>query len=291
MLIGSHGRNRLPTLLAALTALTPAAPAAAFRAGFTIDPRQSTVELAEGSGIRNGSGPAVAFGFQLGLPGADGRSLPSGLLSDGLLTSLGGDLSLEIDLTGNTLEILAGSRVVPVVSGTWLPGASDPASAQEAQLAVRFEGSGLRGLAAVRDATFAFSTPTPLVLQNDGSSFFDIDGGSSGLWTPSTGALYTEFDAGGDGGTAALPSDPMALSLGGGLLDVMANGELQLTLPVDVTLTLDAEDLSETSPLTASFRLKGEIFAVGQAVPEPGTAALLATGLALLARSARHRSD
>ncbi len=278
--------------------LAAAAPARALVENYFVAPGESHVELGAGSGftidLGGGNTSFAPFTSQLGIVlGATGQVLPGIGASDGLQTSLGGQL--RADVTATTIAIQrGGTAIVPAASGTWAPGIpATPDVLAAAPFGVAFASQlGFTGTAAVRGTAFTLNAlPVTLTPQTATSWRFDV----YPLFSLLGGVVDFDTDLAGVSGRGFLdPSQQIFPGVQSGFLEELGGGARRLTLPFDISFTVGSDDLGNF-PLEATLVLSGRIVAYNRAVPEPSTAVLVALGgitLGLARRAGRGgRSD
>lgn len=281
---------RSPRTLLAVVALLLPHSATALSELYFIDPAQSFVTIAAGSGatLDFGAGPiALPFGSQVGnVAGVSGNVLPGIGLSNGLATTLSGQI--QVDYRPNfDIRFFTGSTFVLLdESGTWAPGdPSDPATPTPAQGAVSFSGAlGIVGAAALRDAAFDFGTG-PQTLTNLGGGAFSFFGLSaisvlSGAFDYDTNLFGLEGRGFLDDAIVFIGLQPAAR------IDELGGGVNRITLPLDIQVDFESVD---GLPIDLHFALEGQIVAFNRAIPEPASLLLLGTGLVAIASARQQR--
>jgi hypothetical protein len=301
-----------PALVFAVSWLTAAAPLAAQEIFLEIDPVRSQITLGPGSQSilplsQNFSG--FGFGDQVlphtAQPGLPPGQLPNGSPSDGRTTALGGLLRVDVgDLEAPTQVDFVGesSSIRLLTSGNWRPGAP-PALATDvapAALAVRFDNAALAVAteAAFRTAALGVATTSAAALTATGPDAWSFAAGCASATAGCPELRFEEaiLDAAVDGGVVLRSGFRSPTSFRNpagtqGTLTRTALGELELTLPIDVTVPITAADLNDPFGTTHTLLLSGQLVAV----PEPSSArlgigALLAlAALAAASKRARRR--
>jgi len=287
--------------------LTAAAPLGAEEIFLEIDPFRSQVTLAPGSQSvlplpQNFSG--FGFGDQVlahvAQPGLPPGQLPNGSASDGRTAALGGLLRVDVgdpEAPTQVRFLRESSAIALLASGSWRPGVP-PALATNvapASLALRLENATLSVATetALREASLSVASASAAALAATGPDAWSFPAGCASP-TPSCPELRFEeaiFDAAVNGGLVlrrGFRSPASFRSPGGtqGTLTRDASGELELTLPIDVTVPIAAADLNDPFGTTHTLVLSGQLVAV----PEPSAAALgIGALLALAALGACRR--
>lgn len=291
-ILHTDSRRRTITAIAQLVvALWLPRSATALTELYTIDPALSFVSIVEGSGatLDFGGGPiALPFRTQVGeVAGVSGEVLPGIGISNGLTTSLYGQI--QTDYRPNLdIRFFAGSTyVLPGESGNWAPGQpGDPAGPSLAQGGVSFGGPlNIVGAAALRNAAFQFSTP-PQPLTNLGGGAFRFN--SFTAISVIDGAFDYDTNLFGLDGRGYLDEATAFAALRTGRIEELGGGLNRLTLPFDIIVEVDGGTLGGL-PLDLRFVLEGQIVATNRIVPEPASAVLLASGLAAIATVTQRR--
>lgn len=286
--------------------LASAAPLGAEEIFLEIDPFRSQIALAPGSQSvlplpQLGS---LGFGDQVlahvAQPGLPAGQLPNGSASDGRSAALGGLLRVDVgdpDAPSQIRFVRESSSILLLPSGSWRPGVP-PALATNvapASLALRIENAvlGVATETALRDAALSVASASGAALAATGPNAWNFAAGCASP-APSCPELRFEeaiFDAAVNGGMV-LPrgfrSPASFRSPGGtqGTLTRDASGELELTLPIDVTVPIAAADLNDPFGTMHTLVLSGQLVAV----PEPSATALgIGALLALAALGACRR--
>lgn len=269
---------------------------------FYVSPFESRVTLGGGLLVDFGGAGSpvfVPFAAQVSGGGAGGTPLSGGPASDGLTTSVSGQLNPELNLAASPSSIQLRTRfeLTPGTSGSWLPGSpADPAAPAPAQIGLSFAdaGLGLSGRAALRDAAFVLESGVLLMQQAPAGHYRFPVPLAPGLpvpsvtWRLAAGVFDYETNLPGLSGRAFLPELSVQASLDDATLDVLAGGLQRLVIPVDLTIAIAPDLLGIAVPVTLLLDLSGEVVAYDQAVvPEPASAGLLAAGLVALAARAR----
>jgi hypothetical protein len=225
--------------------------------------------------------------------GATGYSVPAipgGGTSNGLATSLLGQLLVDVNM-GFVNDITFGlsqTFVVPGISGSWGPDAAGtPGTLSDAALGFFAEDAGLPldVAIALRSTSLGFGSFSTLTPTGPGTNSFShftsllLHGGA------------VAFDAsnGINGAGAIPPGNHFVGAQPAGTLTDLGGGDREVRLPFDVNLDIFSVDIGQAVPAEANVQLTGEIVAYNFAIPEPSTALLFLTGLlaALGARRAR----
>jgi hypothetical protein len=209
---------------------------------YFIDPLQSFVTIAAGSGatLDFGGGPIeLPFGTQVGnIAGVSGNVLPGIGLSDGLTTSLSGQIQVDYNPNFNIRFFQGSTFVLLDDSGSWAPG--DPGAVAPAQGGVAFGGPlNIVGAAALRDAAFNFGTG-PQSLTNLGGGAFSYSGISS--ISVIEGAFDYDTNLFGQGGRGFLDEATVFFSLQPGRIEDLGGGINKITQREQSDLDLHLRD-------------------------------------------------
>jgi len=272
--------------------LAAARPAAAFFGKFAIDPVQSTIQIVPGSGSRLTLqvGTATNLAVPLAAPttGTPG-TLPDGSTSDGLRTSLGGNLFIDVSDTLSTLELIGRRAVVQLqTSGSWLPGpptATATPTAGQLAIALSDAMTGLIGNVVIRQGVMSAGSggvALPLTAGAAAGTFHFPAGCAVGACAK----LRVEdaiADASSNQGFGSRLGVPRRAPVGNasgtvGTLQSLGGGQFKVTLPINVAVTLTNGDIGGGLPLSLDLALTGQIVAV----PEPSAVALGAMALGTL---------
>ena len=285
--------------------LTAAAPLGAEEVFLEIDPFRSQVTLSPGSqSVLPLPSGGIGFGDQTfphaAQPGLPPGQLPNGAASDGRTAALGGLLRVDVgdpNAPSQIRFVRESSAIELVPSGSWRPGVppAGPTAVAPAALAVRFENAAL-GVAtetALRSASMSLASASAAALAATGPDAWSFAAGCASP-TPSCPELRFEeaiFDAAVNGGMVLRRGfrSPAAFANPAGTQGTLTrdpSGELELTLPIDVTVPIGAADLNDPFGTMHTLVLSGQLVAV----PEPSAAALgIAALLALAALGAGRR--
>lgn len=273
--------SRRALALALWAWLAAPAPAQALIENYFIVPGESFLQLGAASGfsldLGGGTEVFAPFVSQLGIvPGTSGLVLPGIGASDGLSTSLGGQL--RVDLTTMLRLLPGGTTILPARSGTWGPGIpSSPAAPASASFGVAFSAPslGLTGTAALRGTAFTMNMlPTVLTPQSATTSTFD----AFALVSVLGGVVDFDTNLVGIDGRGFLDETQLFVTdASGGLLDELGGGLRRITMPFDVTIAVGPDDLGNL-PVSATLALSGRIVAFNRPIPEPSALLMLALG-------------
>lgn len=283
------------TPLLALAVLAVAvAPAAAQPTSFVIDSAASTVSLGGTISFELASDTLVVPLVAQGTPGA---TLLDGNPSDGRTTFFEGTLGAEVSET--TIRFRhKGTAIDLGDSGSWLPGVpADFASAAPAELAASFDDGTFEfdGNAALRELRILLSSLELLLaaVQNGAAQNLAAQNGDATqefdteiLFTLGSGRLDFESSASPVAGDNLFGS-PVMNSVAKGSLVRAEGGVLQLTVPVDLALSLDEAALGTALPMRVDLTLQGQIVALA---PEPRLRVLSLIALAVLVGLRRWRN-
>jgi len=278
-------------LVSAALLLPAAPPLGAEEIFLEIDPFRSQVTLASGSQSvlplpQNFSG--FGFGDQVlthvAQPGLPAGQLPNGSASDGRTAALGGLLRVDVgdpDAPSQIRFVRESSSILLLPSGSWRPGVPPglATSVAPAALALRLENVvlGLATETALRDAALSVASTSGAALAATGPDAWNFPAGCTGP-TPSCPELRFEeaiFDAAVNGGVVLRRGfrSPAAFRNPAGVQGTLtreASGELELTMPIDVTVPIAASDVNDPFGTLHTLVLSGQLVAV----PEPSAAAL-----------------
>jgi hypothetical protein len=284
---GTEGEpmRKLATILLGMAALWAPTAARAVPVALYINEAESRLQLTSGTlGVSlvpgyGGSRAILTLGPQAGTTGTSAGTLPGGGTSDGLITSLAGQLLLDADpaTSGSFQFDSRASFIAPGVSGNWLPDATQSGAAAPAQAGTLFAdvNLGIDGRAALRDL-FA-SAEGYFFRAAAGTNTWTFTG--DGQFHPLVGSFdYVSGIPGVSGGAAfgtgrnPLRFRPMA----GAMYEILPGGVSKLTLPFAGNMNIGPFAITSGIPVNADLEFSGVIVAYSvPQVPEPGAAVLL----------------